>query len=238
MLVTTPAIVISALKYGEADLIVKCFTQSNGLKSYLLRRILKSKKGKLRTAMFQPATQLEIVAVHKDKGTLESIRDAKVLHSYTTLHTDIYKTSIVLFLAEMLKNSIQEEEENKELYTFLENAFLWLDRNEHSANFHLFFILELTRYLGFYPDTSTSSLPHFNMLTGNFEYTETIYSITEDNLFILNSLLGIDFDALNTIKLNKTRRAAFVNMVIGYYELHLHGFKKPKSLTILNSLFN
>ena len=46
MLVTTKAIVISAIKYGEADLIVRCFTEEAGLKSYILRRILKSKKGK------------------------------------------------------------------------------------------------------------------------------------------------------------------------------------------------
>ena len=123
MLVNTRAIVISALKYGEADLIVKCFTEEAGLKTYLLRSILKSKKGKLRTAMFQPATQLEIVAMHKDKGTLESIREAKVLQPYLSLHTDILKSSIVLFLSEMLRNAIQEEEENRPLYAFLGNCF-------------------------------------------------------------------------------------------------------------------
>ncbi|HCW63386.1 MAG TPA: DNA repair protein RecO, partial [Leeuwenhoekiella sp.] len=100
MLVTTKAIVISAIKYGEADLIVRCFTEEAGLKSYILRRILKSKKGKLRTAMFQPASQLELVAVHKDKGTLESIREAKVIQPYVSLHTDVLKSSVVLFLSE------------------------------------------------------------------------------------------------------------------------------------------
>lgn len=123
MLITTHAIVISALKYGEADLIVKCYTKSDGLKSYLLRGILKSRKGKLRTAMFQPATQLEIVAYHKNKGTLESIREAKILHPYQSLHTDIAKTSIVLFLSELLRNVIQEEEENPALYAFLNKRF-------------------------------------------------------------------------------------------------------------------
>ncbi|MEH6407759.1 MAG: DNA repair protein RecO [Leeuwenhoekiella sp.] len=238
MLVTTPAIVISALKYGESDLIVKCFTQSSGLKSYLLRRILKSKKGNLRTAMFQPATLLEIVAMHKDKGTLESIREAKVYYPFKTLHTDIYKTSIILFLSEMLRNAIQEEEENRELYSFLEEAFIWLDDHENSANFHLFFLLELTKYLGFYPDYSSVELPFFNLSTGTFEYTETIYSVTKENLDILKQLMGIKFDALSLIKLNQKKRAAFVNMLLAYYALHLHGFKKPKSLEVLNSLFS
>ena len=238
MLVTTPAIVISALKYGEADLIVKCFTRSSGLKSYMLRGILKSKKGKLRTAMFQPATQLEIVAVHKDKGTLERINEAKVYHPYQSLHTNIVKTSIVLFLSEILRNAIQEEEENRSLYAFLEHSLLWLDQNPSSANFHLLFLLELTKYLGFYPDTSSIELPNFNLETGSFEAHETIYSINEENLDTLKNLIGINFDALSHIKLNQSRRSAFVNMLLSYYELHLHGFKKPKSLTVLNSLFN
>ncbi|MGO4913478.1 DNA repair protein RecO [Leeuwenhoekiella sp. W20_SRS_FM14] len=238
MLVTTRALVISALKYGEADLIVKCFTEEAGLKSYLLRSILKSKKGKLRTAMFQPATQLEIVAMHKDKGTLESIREAKVLQPYVSLHTDILKSSIVLFLSEMLRNVIQEEEENRPLYSYLEHAFMWLDLHTHTANFHLLFLLELTKYLGFYPDTSNIDLPNFNLESGNFERIETLYSISEENLDTLKSLLGTNFDALSGIKLNQKRRAAFVNMLLSYYELHLHSFKKPRSLAVLSTLFN
>ena len=238
MLITTRALVISALKYGEADLIVKCFTEEAGLKSYLLRRILKSKKGKLRTAMFQPATQLELVAMHKDKGTLESIRESKVTQPYISLHTDILKTSIVMFLSEMLRNSIQEEEANRPLYAFLEQSFLWLDLNENTANFHLLFLLELTRHLGFYPDTSAIENPYFNLETGNFETTESRYSISEENLDTLKALLGINFDALSELKLNQKRRTAFLTMLLAYYELHLHGFRKPKSLAVLSSLFN
>ena len=238
MLVSTKAIVISALKYGEADLIVKCYTHSDGLKSYLLRRILKSKKGKLRTAMFQPATQLDIVAQHKDKGTLESIREAKVIYPYQSLHTDIAKTCIILFISEVLRNAIQEEEQNPELYSFLENAFLWLDRQEHAANFHLLFLLELTRYLGFYPDNSLMEKPYFNLQNGRFEDHGDLYAITEANLLLLKKLLGLEFEELYRLKLNKSLRSSFVNMLLSYYQLHLQGFKKPKSLEVLNGLFN
>ena len=78
MVVATKAIVFSAIKYSEADLIVSCFTETSGMKSYLLRNILKSKKGKLKASFFQPLTQLEIIADHKNKGTLEYIKEAKI----------------------------------------------------------------------------------------------------------------------------------------------------------------
>ena len=113
MQITTKAIVLSTLKYGDTSLIVRAFTQSDGVKSYLLKGVLASKKAKIRAAYFMPLTQLEIVANHRNKGSLESLRDVKVSVPYRTMHTDVVKNSVVLFLAEMLGNSIQEQEQDE-----------------------------------------------------------------------------------------------------------------------------
>ncbi|MGI9547618.1 MAG: DNA repair protein RecO, partial [Flavobacteriaceae bacterium] len=102
MQVTTKAIVLSSLKFGDTSLIVKAFTLSDGLQTYLLKGILASKKAKLKTAYFQPLTQLEIVANHKFKGSMESIREARVYYHYQSTHSDITKNSIALFLSEVL----------------------------------------------------------------------------------------------------------------------------------------
>ncbi len=239
MQITTKAIVISSLKYSEADLIVKCFTLSSGLKSYLLRNILKSKKGKIRTSLFQSFTLLEITATHKDKGTLEFIQEAKVYYTHQTLHTQIVKTSLVLFLSEILKNVIQEEEKNELLFTYLENSLQWLDNDNNTANFHLLFLLQLTDYLGFYPDESTIDLPVFNALDGIFQKESTnIYCIKVPENSGIKQLFGIKFDELNGIKFTKKERSESLNILLLYYELHIQGFKKPKSLEVLNQLFN
>ncbi|MDT0689742.1 DNA repair protein RecO [Salegentibacter sp. F188] len=239
MHVNTEAIVISALKYGEADLIVKAYTLESGLKTYILRGILKSKKGKLKTSLFQLLTQLDLVASHKNKGTLEYLKEAKVLHTYQTLHTNVIKTSMVIFLAEVLKNSIREEEANPPLYEYLKASLNWLDLHDSIANFHLLFLLKLSRYLGFQPDDSNKDFPYFNMLDGVFqEYKSNEYCIEGENLEILRQFLGINFDSLTSIKLNQTSRTNFLNMLILYYELHIEGFRKPKSLAVLNEIFS
>ncbi|MEX0997010.1 MAG: DNA repair protein RecO [Flavobacteriaceae bacterium] len=239
MQITTKAIVLSSLKYSEADLIVKCFTQSNGLKSYLLKGILKSKKGKLRTSFFQPLSLLELTANHKDKGTLEFIQEAKVYYVNQTLHTHIVKTSLVLFLSEILKSVIQEEEKNNSLFSFLENSIQWLDVHDEVANFHLLFLLQLTDFLGFYPDISDSKLPYFNLLEGVFQPESTnIYCISVPDNSGFKTLLGIKFDAIKAVKLTKVERKETLEILLLYYELHLQGFKKPKSLQVLNQLFN
>ena len=239
MVITTKAIVFSAIKYSEADLIVSCFTESSGLKSYLLRSILKSKKGKLKTSYFQPLTQLEIVAVHKDKGTLESIREAKVIRHYRTMHTDLVKSGMVMFLSEMLKNSIQEEETNPKLYQYLEESLSWLDNNDRISNFHILFLLELSSHLGFYPDITNVHLPYFNLMEGNFQESDFgVHCEKGEAVEAVKQFFGIDFDALPSIKLAKSRRLAALNLLLVYYQLHLQGYKKPKSLLVLNQLFN
>ncbi|MDQ7916165.1 DNA repair protein RecO [Mesonia sp. MT50] len=238
MLINTRAIVIQSIRYSEADLIVKCFTESSGLKSYLCRNILKSKKGKLKASMFQVLTQLDLVANHKDKGTLENIREAKVNPPYQEIPVDVYKSSIALFLAEVLRNSIQEEEKNEALFQFLEQSFSSLDQTAHFANFHLWFLVKLTQYVGFYPNTSTLEAPFFNLLDGDFQLSETNkYCISNSNTYLLKQFLELPASESFQLKLNKTQRKNFLEMMLLYYELHLQGFRKPKSLEILQQIF-
>lgn len=239
MLVTTRAVVLSALKYGDADLIVKAYTLSGGLKTYMLRGILKSKKGKFKASMFQVLTLLEIVANHRDTGKLEYLKDAKVLYPYKTLHTNPIKGTMLMFLAEMLKNTIQEEERNEALFFYLENSLKWLDMNENVANFHLLFLLKLTKFLGFQPESLERDLPVFHLLDGVFQQTPTSdYCIEDKNVALLHQLLGIDFDDMHTIKLNQAKRNDFLTMLLLYYDLHIEGFRKPKSLQVLNEIFS
>ena len=98
MQVQTKAIVLSSLKYGDSSLIVHCYTEKAGIKSYLLRGILKTKKGKLKPAYFQPLTQLELVASHSTKDSLNSIKDATIFSAYNDLYSNYVKQAIVFLL--------------------------------------------------------------------------------------------------------------------------------------------
>ena len=239
MQVTTKAIVLSSLKYGDTSLIVKAFTLSDGLKSYLLKGVLTSKKGKLKTAYFQPLTQLEMVANHKNKGTLESIREVRVTYHYQSLHSEIPKNAITLFLAEMMCNSIQEEERNEGLFYFMESALQWLDTHTEITNFHIYFLIDLTKYLGFYPETTNTSGTYFDLLEGEFTDTRSLNpNISGENLSLFKRFLGINFDTLQSVKMKKANRNQLLQSLVLYFELHLQGFRKPKSLAILNEVFS
>ena len=238
MIVATKAIVLSSLKFGDSDLIVKCFTASSGLKSYLLKNILKSKKGKFKASLFQPLTILEIIASHKNKGNLERIKEAKVNYSYRTLHTQIVKSSMTIFIAEILVTTINEEAEDIDLFNFIEKSLLWLDQSVKISNFHILFLLKLSMYFGFYPDTDTLEKSYFNLMEGVFQDLNTDkYSEKSQRVANLKEFFGIDFDKSNEINLTKIERSDLLTLLLQYYQLHLHGFKNPKSLVVLNQIF-
>jgi DNA repair protein RecO (recombination protein O) len=237
--VTTNAIVLSSLKYGDTSLIVKCYTQDEGVKTYLIRGVLKPKKSGLKAAYFQPLTQLRIVASHNSKNTLNSIKEVQVIHPYKTFHTDIVKQSVVLFLSEVLSNSIQEEEQNLALYEYLETAFIWLDVHDRIANFHLLFLLNLSGFLGFYPDTSDKNKKGFDLLEGVF--SDNIHEknvISKNDFYQFKKLLGIIFDTLENVTYSKEERQLVLQVIIQYFKLHLDSFRNPKSLQVLEIVFS
>ncbi len=239
MQVTTKALVISAIKYGEADLVVSCYTEGHGLRSYLLRGVLKSKKGKLRKSFFQPLTLLEIQAIHKDRGTLERIQEAKVLHPYRTLHTEVVKSTLVMFLSEILKATIKEEEPNVPLFDFLETSLLWLDDHASIANFHLLFLLKLSGYLGFSPDFGSEPQPWFNLMEGIFqENREGNHCETGAVVEVLYALQKLEYHQLSEHPIPKSSRKETLSVLLDYYKLHVQGFRTPKSLPILSELFS
>ena len=237
MLVKTKAIVLSSLKYQEKSLIVKCFTLSDGLKSYFVRDAFSGRKGNHKIAYFQSLTLLEIEAVHKNKGTLENFKEIKISHPYSSIPTDIFKSTIVLFLSEMLHNSIHEEEANPDFFTFLETALMWLDTNEQTSNFHLILLMEATKFLGFYPEDSNPNFDFFEMREGVFVPFETVSCLNKSQTFLLKKLLELRFDTAE-ILFNSKERQALLTIIIDYYALHLDGFRKPKSLEVLVEVFS
>ena len=238
MLVSTEAIVLSYLKYSETSIIVKCLTQSDGLKSYLIKGIRSVKKKTINIGFFQPLTILEIDANHRNKGTLESIRSVKIIEPYKTIHVDVLKNTIVLFLSEILSKSIKEEEENKSLYEFIKTSLMWLDSSENFVNFHVQFITKLLKYLGVSPDESLITLSSFDIINGVFcSPSKSQYCVQGSIVNHFKEFLGTDFDDILINIDSSHKRKELLEFLMKYMQLHLPEFKRPLSLNIMYDLF-
>jgi DNA repair protein RecO (recombination protein O) len=237
MQIKTQAIVLSAIKFQEKSLIVKCFTQSDGLKSYFIQSAFSSKKSNQKIAYFQPLNILEIEANHKNKGTLEHFKEVKIAYNYQNINTDIVKSSMVLFLSEVLHNSIFEEEKNETLFSFLETSLMWLDTHDSISNFHLIFLLQLTKFLGFYPQMQETEANYFEMIDGVFSPLQGTSCLNEHETLLLKKLIHLKFEDTQK-NFHKEERQVLLKILLEYYSIHLHGFKKPNSLEVLKEIFS
>jgi len=235
MLVKTKAIVIRSVRYKDKSLIVKCLTLYSGLKSYFMPNVFSvSKSSVKKSAYFQPLTILEIETNHKNKNTLEYLSNVKPF-VYQSIPNDFVKSSMVLFLAEILNFSIKEEEKNEDLFLFLETALLWLDTNKITTNFHLNLLLELTKFLGFYPRVSNGDF--FDISQGVFTCFPSQNSINKEETALLKTCLNQKIVSSEN-PFSTAQRRQLLEVILQYYSKHIESFRRPKSLDVFKEIFS
>lgn len=242
--VKTRAIVLHTIKYGDSSLVVKMFTEDAGMQSFMVKGVY-GKKSKMKAAMFQNMTLLEIVA---DVGndSLGFVKELSLSHCYKTIPFDIKKTTILIFISELLSKSISESETDTELFNFIYDSMIWLDEATSSyANFPLFFSMQLSKYLGFFPNIDTYSEGLcFDLLGGNFKrWNNDIYQIDAElsKIFFLISRLSLlkdtytDSAATRLYDLNSRRK--LLDAIVTYYKLHADNVREIKSVEVLREVF-
>tara|TARA_B110000977_G_scaffold177459_1_gene234039 strand:- start:329 stop:1051 length:723 start_codon:yes stop_codon:yes gene_type:complete len=238
MIVSTSAIILSKVRYQDNDLIVKCLTRDLGVISYMVKNISTSKNSKNKFAFFQLLNILDLESNYNPNRSIQYIKDLKIRYNFTSLHTNIYKSSVVMFLSEILSNIIHNESKDLELFDFIEESFIWYDKSEDSSSFYLIFLMKITHYLGFYPDCTYMSYNYFNLEEGLFETSKNSkYVIQGDSLVLFKTILGIKFDSNKLPFIDKINKKDILKNILIYFKLHVDGFKDPKSLIVLNQIF-
>ena len=169
MLTKTTAIVLHNIKYGDSKMIVDMFTRAHGRMSFLIP-MPKSSKSKIRKQLFQPLALLSLEYDHRPQVQLQKLREASILHPYSSLPFDIDKLAVSMFLAEFLYHSLHDEQSNEPMFEYISDSLLWLDGTPSSvSNFHLVFMMRLARFLGFHPNLEDYSVGSvFDLRSGVF----------------------------------------------------------------------
>ena len=238
MLVSSSAIVLSKVRYQDNDLIIKCLTRDLGVVTYMVKNISVSKKSKNKFAFFQLLNILDLETNFNPNRSIQYIKDLKIKYNFKSLHTNIYKSSVVMFLSEILSTIIHNEIKDIELFDFIESSLIWYDKSEESSAFYLIFLMQMTDYLGFYPDCTNMHYNYFNLEEGLFENSKNSkYVIKGSSLVLFKTILGIKFDSNKLPFIDKIKKKDILKNIIIYYKLHVDGFKDPKSLKVLNQIF-
>ncbi len=240
MLYTTRGIVFHQTRYSESSLIVKIFTETLGLQSFMVKGV-RSKRSKTKAALFQPLTLLNLVVDRREGKSLHYIRDITLDFNYHSVHTDLNKRAVIIFLADLLYRSIREETPNTTLFNWLYHTLTWYDLNDQETlNFHLLFMLQLSRFLGFYPRQHPGLRnDYFDLQEGEFTDSKPehpAYFGSEMTAYIVK-LQNLSFENSGELKLSNKNRRLILDGLLAYYRLHLPGFGELKSVEVLKSIF-
>lgn len=240
MLTKTPAIVLHTIKYGETRLIVDMFTRAYGRLSFIVS-IPKSSKGKLKKQYFQPLTMLEIEVEVRPRLQLQKLNDARLLHPFTTIPFDSRKLAISLFIAEFLYYALRSEQQNTLLFDYVCDSVQWLDgQSEHYANFHLVFLMRLSRFLGFYPNLEDYSAgDYFDLRESVFLSQSPLHRdfLQPQEAEKVQLMMRMDFATMHLFQMSHDERNRLLEVALVYYRLHLPDFPEMKSIGVLQELY-
>ncbi len=219
MLHKTRGIVFRFTPYGESSIILNVFTEAFGLQSYIVNSV-RTKSNRSKIAIYQPLTLLDMVVYHKENAGIMRIKEVSCSYAYKTLTTDHVKSSLAIFLNEILNKSVREQSHAFELCEFIHSSLVELDEMKgRCENFHLTFLLKLSRYLGFGPNNTS-------------EMSAWLINSEEEEL--LRLLLNANYDT--PLKIDNTQRRNILDSILHFYAAHVDSLNPVKSVHVLREV--
>jgi DNA repair protein RecO (recombination protein O) len=215
----TKGVVFRFTKYGETSIIVNIFTELFGLQSYIVNGVRSSSK-RNRIALYQPLTLLDLVVYHKENANILRIKEIKCYHPYQTVTSEIRKSALAMFINEVLNKSVKEQSHAGEIHDFIASSLIVLDQHQKPENFHLLFLLGLSKHLGFGPNLTEE------VLGGNW--------MDEADERVLKQLLVTDYTS--AISITYDQRQTLLTSLLRFYASHVDNFGEMKSLAVLREI--
>lgn len=233
-------IVLHTLKYGDSGMVVYLLTDSGGRQSYMVQGVRSARGHGSKLALFQPMFAVEFEGLESSRMQMHRFREVRSGIVLQSLPFDVRKSTIALFMAEVLYRLVKECEPNQRLFDFVWGSVAALDAlDEGVANFHLWFLANLSRFLGFCPGNDYSAGDWFDIREGLYTKTrpQHVSFMTQECTRILRDMMECDVRCLAEIGLNRTQRVEFLNAVLVYFGYHLDAISAVQSVRILREVF-
>ena len=234
-------VVLYVVKYSDKSNIAHVYTEQGGHASFLIPAVRRSRKTAAGAALFRPFSLVEFEADVRPKSGLHPVRESRVWYSLDSLPCHPYKMGISMFLAEFLYRALPEEGGNAPLFAYLVYSIRWLDAcTRDFSNFHLVFLIRLSRFLGFYPNLDGYSPGFFfDMLNACFVEREPSHGrfLSREESSRILKLMRMNYETMRLFAMSRAERNRCVEVVMEYYRLHLPTFPELKSLSVLQELF-
>lgn len=233
-------IVLHTIRYGDDSLVIYLFTDISGRQTYMVRNTASGKKRARASALFQPMFVVEFEGIENPRAQMHRMKDIENALPMCSIPFDVRKSTISLFMAEVLYRLVREEEPNRPLFDFLYDSIERLDGMQSGvANFHLWFLVALSRFLGFFPSDDYSSGAWFDMQDGHFSPVQPLHAavMNPSAAQLLWTLVNTPVESLGELRLSRGDRTAFLDDVLTYFGYHLDAIHAIRSVDILKEVF-
>ncbi len=242
MLEKTRGLVLHSLKYGDSALIVDVYTETVGRLSFYVK-IPRGRKAGVKSIFFQPLTFLELDYESRPRASFQKVRDVRIEYTYESLPYHPVKSALALFLSEFLYRALKNEQDNLPLFAYLHHSLQWLDRcsGPEIANFHLVFLIRLTRFLGFYPNAEDyHTNDYFDLQNAAFVGIRPYHAafLPPEEAKHVPLLMRMNYPTLRYFRFSRTQRMRILEVINNYYRFHLPDFPELKSPEVLHELFS
>ena len=233
-------IVLRSIKYSDNSLIIHLFTRERGRITCIVKRV-RSKNSGSTASFFHPFHFLQAEIFYNPRKEIHTLKEVSLKHSLPNFNLDPGRLAIIMFLAEIMNKTIRYQHTDEQLYDFIVSSVSRFHQESQSpSNFHIYFMLELTRYLGFYPVNNLSHTEQvFDLLNAQF-VSESSGSQTLDIEIssVLNKFLNLPFGNWWEIPLSGVTRRRTIEALLNFYTLHTGTQMDTKSLDIFAEIFN
>jgi DNA repair protein RecO (recombination protein O) len=209
------------VRFGETSIIASIFTEQFGLQSYMIKGV-RTNSRKSRIALFQPLTLLDMVVYHKESGGIMHVKEVKCFHPYQFINADVRKAAIAMFINEVLNRSVKEQSHVQDIFHFIMGSLIHLDDLERPENFHLQFLVGLSKHLGFGPNLASE------VLGGRV--------VSEEEEEALQKILRQDYK--EDLPLTYEQRKNILSVLLRFYQTHAEGFGEMKSVAVLKEVLS
>ncbi len=242
MLQKTRAIALHGVRFGEKSLVASLYTLDFGRVSIMVNQAYGGKLGRNKAIYFQPLSLIDLVFYQGRNHGMGRLKEVSLYASTSFIQQSVTKSAIALFIGEIIYRLVREVESNPTLFVYLEHSIQILEcLSEGVQNFHVIFLAQLTRYLGFYPSgVYSTSTPFFDMKSGLFVADQPSHGLFLDNeqSNFLSQALNINFSESKLLKMNGVQRSELMNSFINYFSFHTDTPLGVKSLSVLKQVFN
>ncbi len=241
MEITDEAIVLHLSKYSDKASILHVYTRQHGRMAYMVYG-LHSKSGKARAAVFEPMAHIEITANHTPNKQIQQLKEAHLHFIAPATRTDMHRRTISLFLAEILYRTLLHPMADEPLFAWLVEQIQTLEQTAEPENMHLHFLLGLTEFLGITPMLDESGVL-LDMHSGELVSYKPLHSdyFSQEETDYLKTLAPLTHPikgGSTPLILTRKERQSLLEKLCRYYELHITDFQTPKSLAVLEELFD